>query len=156
EQHGDVAVVGAGCAQLPLARRDLLVEEVDQPQARLGRLLPRLGQLKAREQRAPALAEQIARRVRDTVGDQGGVDAVLQRPPVLDQVQAEAGGCVEVGELADLVHLRLPRLPAELAPPCQEPTNQLAAAGGVPNWFAVLWDRVLLPSERDLTERCDQ
>src|SRR5258707_11335132 len=65
-------------------------------------------------------------------------------------------GLVEIGELADLVHAHLVRLPAELAPSCEEPMDQLLASGGGSDWFAVGQDRVLLPPERDTTERCDQ
>ena len=65
-------------------------------------------------------------------------------------------GLVEIGELADLVHAHLVRLPAELAPSREEPVDQLFAAGGRQDWFAVAQDRVLLPPERDTTERRDQ
>ena len=34
--------------------------------------------------------------------------------------------------------------------------DQLLAGGGGRDWLAVCEDRVLLPSERDTTERCDQ
>src|SRR6266545_2147489 len=65
-------------------------------------------------------------------------------------------GLVEISELADLVHAHLVRLPAELAPSRQEPVDQLFAAGGCQDWFAVPQGRVLLPPERDTTERRDQ
>jgi hypothetical protein len=39
-------------------------------------------------------------------------------------------GLVEVGELADLVHLHLVRLSAELTPSEQEPMNQFRASDG--------------------------
>src|SRR5450432_2000192 len=65
-------------------------------------------------------------------------------------------GLVEVSEFADLVHAHLVRLSAELASSRQEPVDQLFAAGGCQDWFAVGQDRVLLPPERDTTERCDQ
>jgi hypothetical protein len=45
---------------------------------------------------------------------------------------------------------------AKLAPPRLEPRDPLAAAGGIPDWLAVDQDRVLLPPERDTTERRDQ
>ena len=65
-------------------------------------------------------------------------------------------GLVEIGELADLVHADLVRLPAELTPSREEPVDQLFAAGGCQDWFAVPQDRVLLPSERNTAECRDQ
>ena len=55
-------------------------------------------------------------------------------------------GLVEVCELADLVHLHLVRVPADLASSRQEPVDQLLARNGGRDRFAVGQDRVLLPS----------
>jgi len=52
---------------------------------------PGFGQLQPMQQFPPADAEQIRHRARVTEGQQGGVDAVLQRGAVTDQVQAPAG-----------------------------------------------------------------
>jgi hypothetical protein len=65
-------------------------------------------------------------------------------------------GLVEISELADLVHAHLVRVSADLAPSRHEPVNQLFATGGDRDRLTVVKDRVLLPSERDTTERCDQ
>jgi hypothetical protein len=65
-------------------------------------------------------------------------------------------GLIEISELADLVHAHLVRLSAEFAPSGKEPVDQLLAAGGGRDWFAVPQDRELLPPERDTAERRDQ
>jgi len=65
-------------------------------------------------------------------------------------------GLVEVCELADLVNLHLVRISADLAPSSAEPIDQLLAGCGGRDWRAVVEGRVLLPYERDTTERCDQ
>src|SRR5258707_12263665 len=62
-------------------------------------------------------------------------------------------GLVEIGELADLADAHLVRLPAELAPSCEGPMYQLLASGGGRDWFAGGQDRVVLPPERETTER---
>jgi len=61
----------------------------------------------------------------------------------------------EVGELADLVDLSPARMFAYLAPPCEEPVDQLPARVGGQNWDAVVEDRGLVPLEWDATEPCD-
>jgi hypothetical protein len=50
----------------------------------------------------------------------------------------------EVSELADLVHLHLARVSADLAPSRQESADQLSAMRGRPVWLAIDQDRVLL------------
>jgi hypothetical protein len=72
-------VVGAGPPQLALAAVDLVVEVIDQAQARLHRPRPRLRQSEAGEELAAAAAEEVRERARLPKGDQGGVDAVLPR-----------------------------------------------------------------------------
>jgi len=52
----------------------------------------------------------------------------------------------EVGEFADLVHVHLARVPADLAPVRQEPGDQLLVADDARDKGAVGDDRVLLPS----------
>ena len=54
------------------------------------------------------------------------------------------------------MNLHLVRVAADLAPPGAEPIDQLFAGGGGRDWRAVCEGRVLLPFERDTTERCDQ
>src|SRR5919201_4790123 len=90
EQERDVSVVGAERAQLALAAVDLVVELVDQAQARLQRSCPRLGQRQPLEQPPAAGAEQVAARVGDAVLEEERVHPVLQRASVLDQMQPEA------------------------------------------------------------------
>ena len=62
----------------------------------------------------------------------------------------------EVGELADLVDVHLARVPADLAPVRQEPGDQLFTADNARDQETVGDDRVLLPSQRDAAEPCDQ
>jgi hypothetical protein len=54
------------------------------------------------------------------------------------------------------VHLHLVRVSADLAPPSAEPSDQLFAGSGGRERRAVVEGRVLLPYERDTTERRDQ
>jgi len=84
-------VVGPEATQLALLRADLLVEQVDQPQARLERGAPRLGDLESVQQLPARAAEQVGDGTRLVSGDQRGVDAVLERRPLVHQMQAEAG-----------------------------------------------------------------
>lgn len=82
----------------------------------------------------------------------GGADDQGLAPPLchgLHPFELRLTGPVERREVADLVHLHRRRLFAELAPSRLEPTDQLAAAGGVPDWLAVNEDSVLLPSDLD-------
>ena len=91
DQPWHVAVVGAEAAQLALAGVDLLVERVDQGEAGRRRRAPGLRQGQPLEQPPAADAEQVAARGGDAMGDQDRVDAVLERGPMPDQVEAEAG-----------------------------------------------------------------
>ena len=52
--------------------------------------------------------------------------------------------------------MHLVRVSADLAPSSAEPIDQLFAGSGGRDWRAVVEGRVLLPYERDTTERCDQ
>src|ERR1700741_2366793 len=65
-------------------------------------------------------------------------------------------GLVEVGELADVMHLDAVRSPAELASSLGEPSDQLLVRVEGPGAQAVGEDRRLLPFERDAAEPCDQ
>src|SRR6476660_7579415 len=62
----------------------------------------------------------------------------------------------EVGELADLVHMHLAAVPADLAPVRQEPGDQLLMADDARDKGAIGDDRILLPPERNAAEPCDQ
>jgi hypothetical protein len=84
-------VVGAQPAQLPFAPVDLDVQVVDQAHRGGGGPRPRLRQLQPVQQLPPARAEQVSGRARPPEGQQRGVNSVLQRGPVPDQVQPEAG-----------------------------------------------------------------
>jgi hypothetical protein len=70
-------MVGALALELDGELRDLQLEVVDQPQADVDVAPPRVGDLKAVEQLAAGVTEQIADRARVTKGDQRGVDAVF-------------------------------------------------------------------------------
>src|ERR1035438_8958759 len=63
---------------------------------------------------------------------------------------------LEVGERADLVHLHLFLLPADLASSGQEAANHLSVPGDRRDRLAVPKDRSLLPLERDTTEPGDE
>jgi hypothetical protein len=84
-------VVGAEPAQLRLAAGDLLVELVDQAQARRDGARPRLGQLHAGEQLPAADAEQVGDGAGLAVREQGRVHALLQAGAVADEMEPEAG-----------------------------------------------------------------
>ena len=71
-------MVGAEAAQRALAGVDVLVELVDQRQARGHRRGPRLAQPQPREQVAAAGAEQVAVRVRNALLEEDRVDAVRE------------------------------------------------------------------------------
>ena len=89
----------------------------------------------------------------------GGADNQSLAPPLghdLHPFGLRLSGLVEISELADLVHAHLVRVSAELTPSRKEPMDQLLAPGVGPGWFAISQDRVLLPYERNTTERGDQ
>ena len=65
-------------------------------------------------------------------------------------------GRVEVGEVADLMHLHRAGSLADLAPSGQQPMDDLLATRRRWEWRAVHGDRVNLPPERDTAERRDQ
>src|SRR5262245_37865006 len=85
-----IAVVGAESAQLKLERVDLLVERLDQGEARLEGSAPWLGQLEPVEQVAAAAGEEVAGRAGLAVRDQRLVDPLLEHRAVLDEVHPEA------------------------------------------------------------------
>jgi hypothetical protein len=84
-------VVGAESPEVPLAGIDLRAQLVDHPQARAERRRPGLGQGEPGEQLAACHPEQV----RDGHGvaerHECRVDPVLQRGPVVDEVEPEAG-----------------------------------------------------------------
>jgi hypothetical protein len=90
DQQRDVAVLGALAPELHGQRGDLQLEVIDEPQADLDVPAPRIGDLQTVQQLAAGVPEQIRDRARVPEGDQRGVDAVLQRRAVPDQVQPEA------------------------------------------------------------------
>jgi len=79
-----------GCLQVGRALLDLGPELVDDPQAAREGRRPGLGDGEAREELAALGPEEIAHRNRMAEGDQGGVDPVLERRPVADEVEPEA------------------------------------------------------------------
>src|SRR6266545_543891 len=91
EQQRDVAVLGAELAQFTLAGTDLLVEDVNQGEARSDGRGPRLGQAEALQQHSAGGAEEVAERVGDAVLEEDRVHAVLERGAVLDEMEPEAG-----------------------------------------------------------------
>ena len=76
--------------QIPLARLDPLLGLPDELEALGEDRVPGLGDRQLREVRPAGLPEQVPHRDRVAVGDQGGVDPVLEGGPVADQVLAEA------------------------------------------------------------------
>jgi hypothetical protein len=86
-------VVGALALELDRQPRDLQLEVVDELQADVDVASPRVGDGEALEQLAAGMPEQIRDRARVTEGDQRGVDAVLQRGAVANQVQPKARVC---------------------------------------------------------------
>src|SRR5207302_451585 len=82
---------GAKLLQLELATVDLAVELVDQLEAPLQRQLPGLRQLQPLEQLPAAQAEEIRERTGDAVREQRRLDTVLERRPMPDEMEAEAG-----------------------------------------------------------------
>jgi hypothetical protein len=83
-------VVGAEPAQFCLAVSDLMVELVDQAQARRDRTPPRLGQRQPREQFATADTEQVGDGTGLAVREQHGVDTLLQAGAVAHEVETSA------------------------------------------------------------------
>ena len=83
-------MVGAQPAQFAFAGVDLLVELVDQAQARLDVSLPWLGKLEPFEQSASGDAEKLGDRTGLSVCEQKRVDAVLQARAVADEVKPPA------------------------------------------------------------------
>jgi hypothetical protein len=75
--------------QVPLAASHTLVQVVDEGQGRGDVADPRLSQRQSSKQLTAAGAEQVADWARLAEGQQGGVDAVLERGPVADQMQPE-------------------------------------------------------------------
>jgi hypothetical protein len=90
EQQGDVGVLGAEPAQLGLAGGDLLVEQVEQAQARLHAAGPRLRQRQPLQQRAAGGAEEIGDGAGLSVREQHGVHALLESGAVADEMEPEA------------------------------------------------------------------
>jgi hypothetical protein len=84
-------VVGAPALELDGQPGDLHLQVVDQLEAGVDVPTPRVGDRQAIEQIAAGMAEQIRHRTRVPEGDQRGVDAVLQRGAVADQVEPEPG-----------------------------------------------------------------
>src|SRR5262245_34238455 len=91
QEQRDVAVVGAESAQLALALVDLMLELVDQAQARLDRALPGLRQSESGEQLAAAVTEEIRDWTRLAVGEQDGVHALLEARTMTNHVQSPTG-----------------------------------------------------------------
>src|SRR5262245_42026741 len=89
-QECDVAMVGSQSASLALEGVDMTRELVEERHRRLEVDPPRYGDVARREHCPPAHPEQIADGTWDTVGEQRGVDAVLQPGALLDQVQPKA------------------------------------------------------------------
>jgi hypothetical protein len=83
-------VLGALAPELHGQPGDLQLEVVDQPQADLDVASPRVGDGQAVQQLAAGVTEEVGDRARVAEGDQRGVDAVLQRRAVPDQVQPKA------------------------------------------------------------------
>jgi hypothetical protein len=83
-------VVGAEPAQLAFAAADLVLELVDQAQARPHAPAPGLGQLEASEQSAAAETEQIGDGTGLAVRKQDCVHPLLQARAVADEVQTPA------------------------------------------------------------------
>jgi hypothetical protein len=84
-------VVRSEAAQLALDRVDLLLERVDQVQARRDRRGPRLRQPRPLQKAAPAGAEEIVDRSLQAVLEEDRVHAVLERRALAHQKEAEAG-----------------------------------------------------------------
>jgi hypothetical protein len=89
-QQRHVRVVLTEPAQLPLDRRDLVVEDADQFERRLDVRLPGLRQGRVCKPASPSRREQALDRARQPELDQGGVDPVLEPRPLLDELQPEA------------------------------------------------------------------
>ena len=84
-------MVGPQPSQLGLAGGDLLVEVLDETQARRRGGEPGLRQIEASEELLSAHAEEVGDRTRESMRNQGGVDAVLEGRAVTHQVEAETG-----------------------------------------------------------------
>ena len=84
-------MLGAEPAQLALAGGDLRLELVEQAQARLDGAAPGLGQEDPLEERAPTRAEEVGDGTGRPEGDQGLMDAVLERGPVASEMETKAG-----------------------------------------------------------------
>jgi hypothetical protein len=84
-------VVGALAFELNGQPGDLQLEVVDQRQADVDVASPRIGDGEPVEQLAAGVPERVGDRARMAEGDQRGVDAVLQRRAMADEVQPEAG-----------------------------------------------------------------
>src|SRR5664280_2678210 len=91
QQQRDVGVVSAEPGQLSPALIDALVQLVDHGQARGQCRCPGLGQSQAREERAAGCPEQVGDRYSVTECHERGMNAALQRAPVVDKMEPEAG-----------------------------------------------------------------
>jgi hypothetical protein len=107
-----VGAVGAERSQVALELADLLVQRLDQDEARAQRAVPGLGQRQALEQEVSFRGEQVAGGAAEPMGDQRLVDPVFEHRAVLDQVEAKAR------PLALATHARVgqPHLGHQLAP----------------------------------------
>lgn len=105
-------MVGAGRSQFAIDFADLLVQRLDQEQARTEGAVPGLGHRQPLEENAALRTEEVPRRPTKPVRDQRLADPVLEHRAVLDQVEAEAGS------LALTAHTRIgqPHLRHEVAP----------------------------------------
>jgi hypothetical protein len=84
-------VVGAHRPQVDLTGVDLGLELVDEAEARGEGRCPRLGDGQAGEERPAPDAERVRHRDRMAEGDERRVDPVLQRRPVANEAEPEAG-----------------------------------------------------------------
>jgi hypothetical protein len=84
-------VIGAVALELHGQPGDLQLEVVDELQADVDVAAPRIRDGEPVEQLAAGVAEQIGDRARVPEGDQRGVDAVLERRAMPDQMQPVAG-----------------------------------------------------------------
>jgi hypothetical protein len=82
-------MLGAACAQLALDRGELGLQIVDQVQACVDGLAPRIRDLETIQKLAALQTEQIAHRARVPERHQRRMDAVLEHRLVLDQVQSK-------------------------------------------------------------------
>ena len=84
-------MVRSEAPQLRLAATDLTLEVIDHAQAGGEGRGPGLRDGEPLEQLSAALAEEVGHGHRMAEGDERGVDAVLERDPMTDQVEPEAG-----------------------------------------------------------------